>query len=423
VTDSAGVSLMRFLLGLSEALDLASPALARHQMRTALLAWRIAESLGLEADSVRDIVIAALLHDIGALSPEDKVSIHGGSYEGDLDLHCRVGALLLSGSAVLQGVAATVREHHTPCRELPSATTPQATASQVVLLADDVERALDRGTYILHQNQDSQARARAFLGGGHVRDDVTEAFCAVAAQEGMWLDLVSPHLHDILLGAPGHEQTVSAQELLSLAQLVRQVVDYRSHFTATHTAGVATAAAELGRLCDVGQDGVAGLEVAGLLHDIGKMAVPNKVLEKPARLTRRELAVMRQHTYHTTGILRRQGLPATTVAWAGQHHERLDGSGYPFHFGAPDLDTGARVMAVADVTTALAEDRPYRGGMTREQVLGVLGAKVRAGHLDGDVVEAVRTRYDEVVGPAMVAQDQARRDYHARITRIAGEAA
>ncbi len=84
--------------------------------------------------------------------------------------------------------------------------------------------------------------------------------------------------------------------------------------------------------------------------------------------------------------------------WAGFHHEKLNGNGYPFHFGAEQLDLGARIMAVADIFSAITEVRPYRAGMTREQAMAVLKGNVDAGAICGRVVELLEAHYDKIDG-------------------------
>jgi len=112
------------------------------------------------------------------------------------------------------------------------------------------------------------------------------------------------------------------------------------------------------------------MEVAGNLHDLGKMVIPNSILNKPDKLNKEETAIMRQHTYFTYTVLNSIGGISQIAEWAAFHHERLDGSGYPFHLGADKLGIGSRIMAVADVFTAISEDRPYRKGMSQQELGG-----------------------------------------------------
>ena len=95
-------------------------------------------------------------------------------------------------------------------------------------------------------------------------------------------------------------------------------------------------------------------------------------------------------------MLRAMGWVEKISAWAGFHHEKLNGKGYPFHFGAADLDTGARIMAVADIFSAITEVRPYRAGMIRAQAFEVLRENVQSGGIDGELVALLDEHYEEI---------------------------
>jgi HD-GYP domain-containing protein (c-di-GMP phosphodiesterase class II) len=130
------------------------------------------------------------------------------------------------------------------------------------------------------------------------------------------------------------------------------------------------------------------VELAGLLHDLGKLGVPNLILDKPGRLDASEMEVIRRHPELTMRILEPIPTFDGVAELAARHHERLDGRGYFRGLAAPDLAIGARVVAVADVFEALTADRPYRAAMSPEQALGIM--RVEAGqHLSGDVIEAL----------------------------------
>lgn len=112
--------------------------------------------------------------------------------------------------------------------------------------------------------------------------------------------------------------------------------------------------------------------LAGALHDIGKVAVGNEILEKPGRLTDEEFAVMKHHAAYTYQILSDIEDFNELRDWAAFHHERLDGTGYPFRKTAPELNTQERIMACVDIYQALTESRPYKPGMSHEKACAIL---------------------------------------------------
>jgi HD-GYP domain-containing protein (c-di-GMP phosphodiesterase class II) len=124
--------------------------------------------------------------------------------------------------------------------------------------------------------------------------------------------------------------------------------------------------------------------------------VPNTLLNKTSPLNREELAIMRSHTYYTYYILNTINGIQHIAEWAAYHHERLDGSGYPFHVDARQLSVGARIMAVADTIGALTETRPYRNALKSQEVLDTLNEMGSKNYLDKNIIRLVNENYDLV---------------------------
>jgi len=155
------------------------------------------------------------------------------------------------------------------------------------------------------------------------------------------------------------------------------------------------------------------MKIAGNLHDLGKLAVPVEILEKPGALTAAEFNIVKAHTYYTYKVLRNFRDMENIREWAAYHHERLDGNGYPFHLQAAELSLGARVMAVADVFTAITEDRPYRAGMAPDRASQVLVDMAANKALDGDVVQLLLDNFADVNQLRVLAQTASREEYQA----------
>lgn len=114
---------------------------------------------------------------------------------------------------------------------------------------------------------------------------------------------------------------------------------------------------------------IAGLSVAGALHDIGKINVPAEILSKPGKLSGPEFEIIKTHAQVGFAILQSIDFPWPMAAAIVQHHERMDGSGYPFGLSGPDIILEARILAVADVVEAMATHRPYRSALGIEKAL------------------------------------------------------
>ena len=189
---------------------------------------------------------------------------------------------------------------------------------------------------------------------------------------------------------------LSLEGLLSLAGLFREIIDFRTDFTAAHSTGVAVVAETLSSLSGFSRDDVRKMRVAGLLHDLGKLSVPTEMLEKKSGLSQSELYFIRQHPYYTYRLLEPMKALSDVRIWASLHHERLNGTGYPFRLTGDKIPPGARILAVADIFTALAEERPYRGKMQKLEILSILGKAASGGELDASVIETLRENFELV---------------------------
>ncbi len=405
------VNLGNVLLSFSDAVDLANPSISFHQIRTAFVAWQIALEARLPERQTKRVFIGSILHDVGALTPEDKTRLH--RFEQDnLETHCVRGSALYESCPLLSDAAHAVRWHHRTTAEWDEGVgDDRVLESQLVYLADVLERLTDRNVYILHQSEkllkDIMSRA-----GEEIHPDVVDLFVAVGKREDFWLDLVSPRLYSTLLNfGPLKQEEIELDQLFSIAAFFKKLIDYKSPFTTMHSTGVATCATSVARMFGLTDKEISLLELAGYLHDLGKLVVPNAILEKQGGLTREEFAIMRQHTYFTYRILSTIGGLGAIPEWAAFHHERLDGAGYPFHVGSDKLDTGSRIMAVADVFTALAENRPYRRGMARSQIEKILRSMASRDALDSNLVGLLLDNYEELSRRVQAEQRTADAEY------------
>lgn len=166
------------------------------------------------------------------------------------------------------------------------------------------------------------------------------------------------------------------------------IIDAKSPYTFHHSERVAGLSVRLGSALGLADDDLQRLRRAGLLHDIGKLALPNRILDHPGRLSSRDVARVREHPRHTARILSRVPVLSTVATTAASHHERLDGSGYPDGLRGERLDRPTRILAVADVFDALSTDRPYRPALADPEALAIV--QRQAGHwLDADTTAAL----------------------------------
>jgi HD-GYP domain-containing protein (c-di-GMP phosphodiesterase class II) len=237
---------------------------------------------------------------------------------------------------------------------------------------------------------------------------LVDCFVAVASSEAFWFALEGEHVSGYIDHWIFDSEVVKIDfhELRNLVRVFSRIVDAKSTFTHDHSEGVASLARYLGACFELPERTCEMLELAGLLHDLGKLRVPDELLEKNGKLTQLEYADVQRHSFDTYSILKKiHGLEEIAL-WAGQHHERIDGSGYPYHRSADEISFESRIVAVADVFQALAQTRPYRGPLPQSEILNILNDQAKVGKLDQRVVEKITNNFAMCHGVAIATELQ-----------------
>jgi HD-GYP domain-containing protein (c-di-GMP phosphodiesterase class II) len=188
---------------------------------------------------------------------------------------------------------------------------------------------------------------------------------------------------------PEPQRVVREAELDDVARAFADFADLKAPFLVGHSQAVAELAAAGAGSLGLSREGAIAVRRAGLLHDLGRLGVPNGVWEKPGTLTSSERERVRLHPYYTERILARTATLAPLAVCAACHHERLDGSGYHRGVGASQLAPEARLLAAADVYDAMTHDRPHRSALDPSRARAELRAEVEHGRLDQRAVNAV----------------------------------
>ena len=200
-----------------------------------------------------------------------------------------------------------------------------------------------------------------------------------------------------LLHAPGIDEKVADSTALVLpvhadieaVQALITAIDLRDGYTAAHSAGVARLAALIATQMGLTATEIEQVELGGLVHDVGKIAVPDAILSKPSPLTAEEWVIMRAHAMQGEAILRNVEALRPLLPLVRWHHERMDGSGYPDGLHGDAIPLTVRILSVADILDACTSERPYHGGCSEAEGLRVLWAEVALGRLDPSVVQAL----------------------------------
>lgn len=404
------INIHEAIYSLSDALDLVGITHIRHGKRVAFIAAECGKYLGWKDRCLDELFEAAILHDIGVAKTVVHSRLAQFEWEKDTE-HSKTGALLLQSSPLLENLAPIVRHHHTHWSALKDMELPMETklAANCIFLADRVDvlslsGQIDNSNLLLAKD----AIQNKILG---KRDDwfcaeLIEAFIAISKSEAFWFSLECEHVEGYAKTWVSETQTqqMDFRDLREIMHIFSYVVDAKSPFTKAHSDGVARLARFIGTLFDLPQDTCEMLELAGLLHDIGKLRLPDEILEKAGRLNEEEHSQILRHSFDTYNILKNiKGLEKIAM-WAAQHHERVDGSGYPYHLSQNTTSLEARIVSVADVFQALAQKRPYRGPLSPDKIMEILNEQVDGGKLDREVVMRVDHHLQDCWEVAISAQ-------------------
>jgi putative nucleotidyltransferase with HDIG domain len=318
-----------------------------------------------------------------------------------MGLHCEKGYELLRGFAPLAHLAPLVRHHHTHWEAMPGLQIDPKVASHanIIHLADRVDALAARyyrdESLLLHVGE-----IRSLIQGYRGRffaPALVDAFLDVSAPEAFWLQLDPAYIPLYIneMGRFSETRTSTLVELRQFALLIAQIVDAKSHFTAEHSLGVARLSRFLGQLAGFSGEHLDKLEIAALLHDIGKLQVPDEILESHTALTPAEFAIMKKHSFASYQILRQVGGFEELALWAAQHHESPDGSGYPFRLKGEAISIEARVIKIADIYQALAQQRPYRKPTSASEILSLLRKMQADGEVDGALIDKLAAHLEE----------------------------
>lgn len=226
--------------------------------------------------------------------------------------------------------------------------------------------------------------------GGHAFDPVVATtFAQNAAEIIAAVDISGSSWEATLVAEPRPWLILEGEAIERALAAVGDFADLISPSLAGHSSNVARLAVAASELCGFSRSDVSLVRGAALVHDVGRVAVPPRIWQKPGPLTADEWEQVRLHPYHTERVLDRAPFLAPLGRVAGAHHERLDGSGYHRNATAVSLSPTARLLATADAFSAMIEPRPHRNALMAEEAAKILGEDAKAGRHDPDLLAGV----------------------------------
>ena len=389
------VNMHQLIYALSSALDCVGIDDIHHGKRVAYMALETARELNASDSDLIDLFHLSLLHDCGV--PSSRIHeklVSTLDWEG-AEAHCIRGYHLLKAIPKLKHLSDMVLYHHTHFEMLTQIDIDARTAklANLIFLTDRIDA-------LIAQHIEEKAQSIITIA-EQIKDEVgalkltffdpelVEAFQKVSAKESLWFTLDEENLQSYFenyLQEIG-KMEISLGSIADIVQLFAVFVDARSPHTADHLYDVAGLSRYIAQKAGLDAETCEKIRIAGLLHDLGKLKIPDEIIDREIPLSDNELNIIKRHPYETYKILSKIDGLEDIANWAAQHHENLKGTGYPYH--KDDISLPVMVLAVADIFQALAQNRPYREGMHPNQILEILKKKAGLGELDRYIVEII----------------------------------
>ena len=425
---------------LSRALDMTEGQPPGHCIRTCWIGTQIGQALGLSTHALSDLYFTLLLKDLGCSSNAARICQlyltddiafkkdfktidnslsaalrfvfaktgtdaglsnriraivnilqNGGEIVTDLiETRCHKGADIAAAMRFSDGVQAGILalDEHWDGKGRPQGLQGDAIPKQanIALLAQVVD--------VFHSAHGPQAALNevARRAGSWFDPALARTFTQVASHSALWAGLTAQDLEQDVFAMPPATQAARVNEdwLDGISGAFADVIDAKSPFTANHSRRVTLYADMIAEELGLDTPHRRWLRRAALLHDLGKLAISNQILDKPGKLDAAEWEAIRKHSWHSERILKSIGAFADIAPVAGAHHERLDGAGYPYGLTAEQLGLEVRILTAADVFDALSAERPYRAAMPIDKVFSIMDSDTGTA-FDPDCLAALKS--------------------------------
>jgi putative nucleotidyltransferase with HDIG domain len=421
------IALSEIVSALSFALDLTEDAVPGHAVRTCLLGMRIGIALGLDSAQLIDLYYALLLKDIGCSSNAARMcQILGGDdrkakrdvktidwtkptleavklawsnalpgagpvrklrrvvwlgltqnkHNAEMiGLRCERGADIVRKIGLSEQCADTI---HSLDEHWNGSGYPERSRGEAIpLLSRILGIAQHLDVFATEQGRERAINTLKERSGSWFDPELVGIAASLDRSGELWTGCGTPEERiRVLELEPGTVRTLATEQVDLVCEAFADVVDAKSSYTYRHSLGVTEVADGIASNLGLPPDMRQLIHRAALLHDLGKLRVPNSILDKPGKLDDAEWQIMREHPLLSQQILERIPQFASIARIAGRHHEKLDGSGYPNRLPGTELSIEDRVVGLADVYGALAEDRPYRKALPTMQILAILKREV-----------------------------------------------
>ncbi len=395
------LNLNDLLLAISSVLDFVEMDIlgvaSNHSKRVAYISHNLAKEINLSSEECFDIVALSILHDNGFSEKILHNNLQGKHRKKLKDLeriedHCIIGEENIKGFLFLTDVTNIIKYHHerydgTGLFGIKGEDIPLM--AQIISFADTLDLVFN----LKERHKEKEEEIFKYLEKQEnklVSSRILEAFYNVYNKISFSLDLKDEFVDKALIrNLPSFGKVLHYKDIRNITKVFSKIIDCKSEFTAEHSLGLSDKVSKMADYYNKSEEEKFKLMIAADLHDLGKLAIPNSILDKTSKLSNEEFLLVKTHAYYTRTCLESLNGFNDITEWASNHHERLNGLGYPHGLSAENLDFNSRLLACLDIYQALTEDRPYRGSLTHKKSVDILYEMANDNLIDHRIVKDI----------------------------------
>ena len=370
---------------ISNMLRMQNAKLLDHGSRVGYLVAKMLEAKGLSEREILKGYLIGLLHDVGAYKTEEIDKLIQFETKNVCE-HSIYGYLILELSEIMGDMAEVILYHHTPWNKIIGLSPEKKEMANLIFLADRVEiyvrskhEAIDIELLKKHQFY-SEENLELFVNADQKYN------LQKRLMDGSFINDTEKYLY---------RAEFSEEELKKWIRMVAFLIDFRSESTVTHTITMVSASVAIAKKMGLSKQQLDEVYTGAYIHDLGKIAIPVEILEKPGKLTFDEMEVMKTHILLTGDIIRGH-VSDNVYKIAMRHHEKVNGKGYPYGIEAEDMTLAEKIVAVADIYSALSGKRSYKEKFDKEKIISIMEQLAEQCQNDREVIQVLVDNFDEI---------------------------
>ena len=382
------ITLKDIVIVIQRTLDSMDDRLAGHAEKVAYIMYKLLKCHGGYSDEeILRMITLAVFHDIGVYKIEERDHIVDIDLEIPMN-HSVYGYLFIKYFSPLSDLADIVLGHHLYPKDFNDSAKVKIPKEALILnLADSI------AVLQLHFNK-IDPMLILNKSSNDLLEEHKELFKKACNEydliEKIETDTYLNELYEIL-----DKRELSRREIIAYARMLNYAIDFRSESTVVHTITVEEISWQISKMLGLDDYKSTIIKIASMLHDIGKLSIPINILEKKGKLTQEEFEIIKCHTIVGYNILSNMGIDDIRDI-ATLHHEKLNGTGYPFYLKGDNISKEARIVAVADVLSALLGKRSYKDEFSKDEVISILSNMASNYEIDKDICKLVIENYDYI---------------------------